>query len=56
MLSVWTAVKVVKQGAEREGQAGTVHASSPEHPEEVVVKFDQDNALVSVPVADLQAL
>ena len=56
MFSVWTAVKVVKQGAEREGQAGVVHSTRADKPEEVVVRFDSDNALVSVAVADLQAL
>lgn len=56
MYSVWTAVKVVKQGAEREGEAGVVHATSPAHPDEVTVKFDTDGNLVAVAVADLLAL
>jgi hypothetical protein len=56
MYPVWTAVKVKTEGAEREGQAGVVHATSPEHPTEAAVKFDLDGAIVACLIADLQAL
>lgn len=56
MYPVWTSVKVKTPGAEREGEAGTVHATSPAHPDEVTVKFDSDAALVAVPVVDLETL
>ncbi len=56
MFPVWTSVKVKTQGHEREGEAGTVHATNPAHADEVVVKFDRDSELVAVAVTDLQAL
>lgn len=57
MFSVWTSVKVKTKGHEREGQAGVVHETNQKtHPEEVVLRFDADQSLVSVAVADLVAL
>lgn len=56
MIPVWTAVKVIKPGAEREGTAGTVHSVRADKPDQVVVRFDVDNALVDVKVEDLQVL
>lgn len=55
---VWQTVLVRTKGEdhEREGQAGTVHETNPDHPEEVVVKFDKDLGLVAVANADLVAL
>jgi hypothetical protein len=54
--SVWQSVKVSNLDHARAGQAGTVHTVSPAHPDEVVVKFDEDGSLEAVKVEDLQAL
>ncbi|GKS96765.1 hypothetical protein [Acidovorax sp. SUPP2825] len=56
MFGVWTAVQVKNEANPRLGQAGVVFATHPDHPEEVAVKFDQDFAVVLVPIADLRAL
>ena len=56
MFNVWQSVKVKTEGHPREGQAGVVHTVSPEHKDEVVVKFDTDSSLEAVNVNDLQAL
>ena len=56
MFSVWTSVKVTRADHPRVTQAGTVHATSPEKPDEVTVKFDVDGHLEAVAVADLVAL
>ncbi len=54
--NVWQSVKVKTEDHPRTGQAGTVHTVSPEHPDEVVVKFDVDSSTEAVNVNDLQAL
>ncbi len=56
MFSVWTSVKVKTENHERTGEAGTVHATNPAHPDEVAVKFDRDSEIVAVAVTDLQPL
>lgn len=56
MYSVWQSVQVIKEEHPRKGQAGTVFATSPEHPSEVVVQFDTDGQRESVPVADIKGL
>jgi len=53
---VWTSVKVKNEEHPRAGQAGTVYATSPDHPDETAVRFDADSAVVVVDTADLQAL
>lgn len=53
---VWTSVKVKNEEHPRAGQAGTVYATSPDHPEETAVRFDVDSAVVVVASADLQVL
>lgn len=54
--SIWQAVIVSNTEHPRAGQAGTVQGINPATPEEVAVKFDLDNIMVVVPVADLKAL
>lgn len=57
MFGVWTPVKVVNPEHERADQAGTVFGVNREkHPDDVIVKFDQDGQEQAVPVADLKAL
>lgn len=56
MFQVWQSVKVIAEGHARQGQAGTVHAVDPKHPEEVAVKFDLDGQVQAVAVTDLQVL
>ncbi len=56
MFDVWALVKVKKEEHPRAGQAGTVYAVSPKHPDEVAVRFDADETVVLVAVADLQRL
>jgi len=53
---VWQSVKVTKEDHPRTGQAGTVHATSPAHPDEVQVKWDSDGTIESVSVDDLTVL
>jgi hypothetical protein len=54
--SIWQSVKVTNEEHARAGQAGTVHATSLKHPDEVVVKFDVDSTEEAVAVADLIGL
>lgn len=56
MLPVWTSVKVINKDHARFSSAGVVHATNPDKPDQVVVKFDTDGTLESVSNADLQAL
>lgn len=56
MYSIWQSVKVTNDQHPRVGQAGTVHATNPHHPDEVVVKFDVDEQQEAVAVADLVGL
>lgn len=56
MLPVWTSVKVVNKDHGRANQAGVVHATNPETPNEVAVKFDQDLVVEVVSLADLTQL
>lgn len=54
--SVWQSVQVSNAEHPRAGQAGTVQATTPNNLEEVAVRFDIDNVLVVMNVADLKAL
>ena len=57
MFDVWKAVQVANPENARNGEAGTVFAVNREkHPDSVAVKFDSDNTVEVVPVADLKAL
>jgi hypothetical protein len=57
MYGVWTAVKVVNSDHERVGQVGVVWGvNRVTHPDDVIVKFDQDGQEQSMPLADIQAL
>ena len=59
MFPVWTSVKVktVEGNHEREGQAGTVHATNTDkNPSQVVVRFDTDNTCEDVATSDLVAI
>lgn len=56
MFSVWQSVKVKSESHSRAGQAGTVQATNPAKPDDVVVKFDTDGQLESVACADLAPL
>ena len=56
MFSVWNSVKVTRADHPRVNQAGTVHATSPDSPGEVTVKFDVDGHLEAVAVDDLMLL
>lgn len=54
MLSVWTVVKPAKEDHERAGQAGVVwKVNSKKYPDHVVVKWDTDETIETVAVADL---
>ena len=55
-MQVWTSVKVKNEGHPRFGQAGTVFATNPAHPDEVTVKFDVDGQTEAVQTADLVIL
>lgn len=56
MYGVWTSVKVKTQGHEREGQAGTVYATTPDIKDEVQVRFDSDQTVMAVKLVDLEML
>lgn len=58
MFSVWQSVKVrtATKDHEREGQAGTVYATSPTHQDEVQVCFDTDQTVMAVKLVDLEML
>lgn len=55
-MRVWQPVLVKNTDHPRFNTAGTVHATNPDKPDEVVVKFDADGQLEAVKIADLQAL
>lgn len=55
-MEVWQSVKVKNENHPRAGQAGVVHAVDKDHPEEVAVRFDVDQQVQLVDVADLQGL
>lgn len=54
--SIWQSVQVSNPEHPRFGQAGTVQGTNPATPDEVAVKFDLDNIMVVIAVADLKAL
>lgn len=54
--SVWNQVKVSNQEHPRAGQAGVVHATHPDKPNECAVKFDDDGVVVVMTNTDLLAL
>lgn len=56
MFPVWTAVQVSNPDHFRAGQAGSVQGTSPDHPDEVAVKFDVDGVTAIVKVSDLKQL
>lgn len=53
---IWNAVKVSNPDHERHGDAGIVHATAPQHPEEVGVKFDKDGVVVVMKDSDLESV
>lgn len=55
MFPVWSQVQFKSEGP-REGQAGVVIKTRPETPDEVVVKWDLDQAADAVKVSDLKLL
>lgn len=55
-MEVWQSVKVKNENHPRHGEAGVVHATDKDHPDEVAVRFDADQQVQLVDVADLQAL
>jgi aspartyl/asparaginyl beta-hydroxylase (cupin superfamily) len=55
-MEVWQSVKVKNTDHPRAGEAGTVHAVDKTKPEQVAVKFDTDQQIQLVDVADLQQL
>ena len=56
MFEVWQSVKVTAEGHARQGEAGIVFAVDKAHPEEVAVRFDLDQQVQLVAVADLVGL
>lgn len=57
MFNVWQGVKVVTETHPRFGEVGTVYRTDrQDHPEKVVVQFDNDGSLESVDLIDLGAL
>ena len=55
-MEVWQSVKVKNDTHPRAGEAGVVHAVDKAHPNEVAVRFDLDQQVQLVDVADLQGL
>lgn len=56
MFEVWQSVKVTAEQHARHGEAGIVFAVNPQQPDEVAVRFDLDQQVQLVAVADLVAL
>lgn len=54
-MDVWTPVKVTNPDHPRVGEAGTIQ-SLKQADDKYKVKFDDDEAIVLMPAADLQAL